>query len=202
MTQLPSIRELKRICKALATLDLIICREWEDRYYSYDSVWAPGEEMASMRDGSGNGWFLLFDASGQAGLKGCAHEAPASNIEGFPERLQQAVPNSLSEFAGEPAFDWGSTTFCYWCLGDGHPWQQLGEQESVVTGADDLLRVLVSPVEAYCQFASEYYEIDLKEAYVKHIFAHQPINSELVSALNPEVSLEDIQEDLDQVGYV
>jgi len=45
--------------QSLATLDAIYSPEWEYRYYSYDSNWGEGEEMGSIRNGSGD-TFLLF----------------------------------------------------------------------------------------------------------------------------------------------
>lgn len=51
---LPDIANLKRRTKALAMLEAIVCPEWEYRYYSYNSRWSSGEEMASMRNGQGD----------------------------------------------------------------------------------------------------------------------------------------------------
>ena len=55
-----NINKLKNKLKSIALLEAIISPEWEDRYFSYDSDWAEDEEMASMRDGEGNSWFLVF----------------------------------------------------------------------------------------------------------------------------------------------
>ncbi len=70
MTPRPPPATLKRTTQSFATLDLIVSPEWEDRYYSFDSNWSPSEQMASMRDGCGDEWFLLFGSSGWAALKG------------------------------------------------------------------------------------------------------------------------------------
>ncbi len=75
---LPSIAEIRCITQSLAMLDAILCPEWEYRYYSFNSAWGPSEEMASMRNGSGDDWFLLLDATGAA-LKGFAHELADGN---------------------------------------------------------------------------------------------------------------------------
>lgn len=201
MIALPNVAELKRITQSLATLDLVICPEWEDRYYSFDSTWSPTEQMASMRDGCGDEWFLLFDSSGAAGLKGLAHESPAASINGFSRRLADAVPEALKSFSTEPAFSWDHTTFCYWRLADDSDWHEPPEQASFDTGALELLEILVTGVEGYRQFASEYYEQDFDASTLSQIFDHIPINSELLSALNRDVSIDDIREYLVQVGY-
>jgi hypothetical protein len=57
------------LSKALAMLDAILSPEWEYRYYSCNGKWAPGETMASMRNGSGDGYFILFNGHGAA-IKG------------------------------------------------------------------------------------------------------------------------------------
>lgn len=201
MISLPDHSELKRITQSLATLDLIICPEWEDRYYSFDSAWSPTEDMASMRNGCGDEWFLFFDAAGSAGLKGLAHESPAAFVEGLSHRLASAVPEILSGFSTEPAFRWDDTTFCYWRLAGDPGWSEPSEQESLATGADELLRILVSGAAGYRQFALDYYEQDFDVSILQQVFDHVRITPELVAALNPEISLKDIREDLAQIGY-
>jgi hypothetical protein len=74
LDDLPSIDDLIRLSKGLAMLDAILSPEWEYRYYSFDSKWRPGVLMASMRNGSGDGVFILFDKHGAA-IKGFDHEA-------------------------------------------------------------------------------------------------------------------------------
>jgi hypothetical protein len=34
-------------------IEAVVCPEWQYRYYSFNAGWAPGEEMASMRNGMG-----------------------------------------------------------------------------------------------------------------------------------------------------
>ncbi|MBK1884514.1 hypothetical protein JIN85_19010 [Luteolibacter pohnpeiensis] len=124
MIALPSIPELRRITNSLATLDLIICPEWEDRYYSFDSRWSDTEEMASMRNGCGDDWFVLLGASGFAGIKGLAHEYPSARDAELVRRIRAALPRELAEFATEPAFHWDSTSFCYWHLAGDASWSE------------------------------------------------------------------------------
>lgn len=71
---LPDIPDLKRLCQSVAILDAILQPKWDFRYFSFNSRWAEGEMMASMRDGSGDDYFLLFNKAG-AILKGYAHES-------------------------------------------------------------------------------------------------------------------------------
>ncbi len=65
-SQNPSIAVLKSRMKALAILDAVVCQEWEFRYFSFNAQWAEGEQMASMRDGSGSHYFAVFSDAGTA----------------------------------------------------------------------------------------------------------------------------------------
>ena len=71
--ELPDIAALRRLTQSLAMLDAIICPEWQYRYYSFNSKWSADAQVASMRDGCGDDWFLLFDHYGAA-LEGFLHE--------------------------------------------------------------------------------------------------------------------------------
>lgn len=71
--RLPGIAELREHCRALA----IISPDWESRYSSFNSAWAPRQRMASMRDGPGNDWSIVFCAEG-AYVRGFDHESPMS----------------------------------------------------------------------------------------------------------------------------
>ncbi|MFD9672648.1 hypothetical protein ACFWAO_12185 [Streptomyces sp. NPDC059981] len=51
--------------------------DWESRYYSFNAGWADGEEMASMRNGSGDEYSIVFSAAG-AYARGFDHESPMS----------------------------------------------------------------------------------------------------------------------------
>jgi hypothetical protein len=117
LTGLPDIDSLRKLSKSLAMLDAIISPEWESRYYSFNSKWSQGEEMASMRNASGDEYFLLFTAAG-AILKGFAHESPMSPYRHRPpkvwEGLLDNVPKEFASFLTEPAFDMEATTVCIW----------------------------------------------------------------------------------------
>jgi hypothetical protein len=92
-------------------LDAILCPEWQYRYFSFNANWAPGMEMASMRDGCGDDWFLLFDSVGAA-LKGFAHELAVD--QSFGANIRAQVPGEFSAFLDEPAFSMQNATFCFW----------------------------------------------------------------------------------------
>lgn len=64
LKSLPDIEGLRKLTESLAMLDAIMSPEWEYRYYSFNSKWGEGEMMASMRNGSGDEYFILFDSHG------------------------------------------------------------------------------------------------------------------------------------------
>jgi hypothetical protein len=154
-TALPSIGELRRLTQSLAMLDAIICPEWESRYYSFNCNWSAGEAMASMRNGCGDDWFLLFCSAGAA-LKGFAHEL-ASGAQ-LAQSIQSMVPKEFSSFLQEPAFSMSNATFCYWCLHSENLWKQVPPMKSD-DGSHDLLELLIAGPSAYQAWTEEYYEV-------------------------------------------
>ena len=207
MTSLPAIPELLRRTKALATLDLILSPEWESRYYSFNAAWSPSEQMASMRDGCGDEWWLVIHSDGWAALKGLAHESDAWSKEGerLSAALQAAVPPNLTDFAREPAFRWDSTGFAYFYLPSKRQWcraNDLTAFSALDAGEDGLLRHLCGSPSDYAVFAADYYEKPVAVDGVAEIFRQTPITDRLVASLNPEVTLKDITDELhNEIGY-
>ena len=199
---LPCIADLARTTQSLAMLDAIVSPDWEDRYYSYNKAWGPSEQMASMRDGSGDDWFLLFDSAGAA-LKGFAHELASQSS--VADRIQKEVPASFSSFLGEPAFSMDYATFCYWCPADAGTWSKVfpvrADAPQVEDGSAELLALLVSGPAAYKEWAESYYEVPIPLDSVVAIFAHEPLTSSLVSAINPDADLVCALSQAEEIGY-
>lgn len=194
--RLPSISDLRRMTRSLAMLDAILCPEWEYRYFSFDNAWAPGMEMASMRNGCGDDWFLLFDPAGAA-LKGFAHELSDKQ---FGAKLQAQVPGVLSAFLNEPAFSMQDATFCYWRKADDADWSKVegGPEED---GAGDMLSLLVSGPTAYKAWAEGYFEVPVDLDAVSAVFAHVPLNDALIQMLNPDADVDAAYADAAGIGY-
>lgn len=194
---LPSIADTRRTVQSLAMLDAILCPEWEYRYFSFNSHWGPGEEMGSMRNGSGDDWFLLFDGAG-VGLKGFAHElASSSELAG---EIQRQVPASFESFLKEPAFSMDQATFCYWRAATDDVWSKVGSTQTQ-DGSDDMLAHLVEGPEGYKAWAEEYFEVTVDLDAVRAIFSHEPLTESIVLALSPEADLNQVRADADEIGY-
>jgi hypothetical protein len=205
---LPDIDALRRLSQSLAMLDAIISPQWEFRYYSFNSTWGSGEMMASMRNGSGDDYFLLFNAAG-AILKGFAHESPMTphanrDYKVWPGVLDN-VPTEFASFLSEPAFTLEDTTFCLWRRHADSNWQ-VGEIEYPSNdldpdGSDALLAILDGQAATYQEFAESYYERSVDLSSVEKIYQHRPLTQELISALNPELSPEDLAADILEIAY-
>ncbi len=126
LANIPDVESLRRLSQSLAMLDAIISPRWESRYYSFNSKWSAGEMMASMRDGSGDDYFILFNSHG-AIIKGFAHESAMTPWANEPLKVWRGVldnvPNEFQSFLSEPAFSIESTTFCIWRRYSDSSWQ-------------------------------------------------------------------------------
>lgn len=200
---LPDIPTFRRLTRSLAALDAMLSPVWEDRYYSFNAQWAPGQLMASMRNGQGDQWFALMSASGII-LHGLDHESPMYRPDDPWPGVLDAVPDAFASFFDEPAFDTRNTTFCIWRRVDGRTWERgpvrfaAGDDPD---GSAHLLRHLDGRPETYVTFAAEYHEVSVPLDAVAAIYRHEPVTPALVAALNPTLTVEDIAADLSEIGY-
>jgi len=202
IVQLPGIEAVRRRCMALAMLDAVICPEWEDRYYSFNPDWSGGEEMASMRNGQGDDWFLLLGKA-NAALKGFAHESGIAKKE-YAKRIQSEVPQSFSSFLSEPAFSMESATFCYWRNADDSMWSKVSagvDGTSVDDGSAALLALLIDSPIAYKDFAFDYYEEDIPVGIIQAVYDFTPLTEQLVAALNQNITVADAVAFANEIGY-
>ena len=207
LASLPDVETLKRLSQSLAMLDAIMSPEWESRYYSFNFKWSKGEMMASMRDGSGDEYFILFNSHG-AIIKGFAHESPMSPFGDEPPKVWRGVlenvPSEFRDFLSEPAFEIEATTFCIWRRYSDSSWQ-VGDidypEGDDPDGSENLLSILDGKPETYQNFAAEYFEEDISLSAVQHIYAHKPLSDVIISELNTEVSKAELRDDIEEIGY-
>ncbi len=199
---LPGIDELRLLCQSLATLDAILCEEWEYRYFSFNATWAPGEMLSSMRNGEGDDWLLLFTRRG-AIMKGFV--VAAKMAEGCPwPGVVDAVPEDFAGFLNEPAFAIDKTTFCLWRRRSDPAWST-GEVDYPrgrdPDGSAVLLRFLDGDPETYRRWGEEYYGTRLNPKAIDQIFRHDRLTEFLVRSLNPRARLKDLREEIEDIGY-
>ncbi len=204
---LPDVAGLRRLLQSMAMLDAILSPAWESRYYSFNAHWAAGRQMGSMRDGSGDHFFALFDEAG-CFFKGFAHEAPMSPFErarpGVWPSVLDSVPAEFVSSLEEPAFAIEETTFCLWRRNSDASWQ-VGAIDFPAgpdpDGSLGLLAPLDGRPETYRAWAEGYYEQDVGLAEVRHVYAHKPLTRALVSRLNPNASMVELAADIEEIGY-
>ncbi|MFH9728376.1 hypothetical protein ACH4M4_36285 [Streptomyces sp. NPDC017254] len=75
------------------------------------------------------------------------------------------------------------------------------KDEGDADGAEWLFGLLLEgSAEAYLEFAKDYYELAPTLEAVQHIYDLKPLTQDVISALNPAVRLEDLAEDITQIG--
>ncbi|HVE73908.1 MAG TPA: hypothetical protein VNA30_02290 [Mycobacteriales bacterium] len=209
--RLPDVPTLIAWSQSMAMLDAILSPEWEMRYFSYDAHWAPGEHMASMRNGSGDEYSFTITPRGTYG-RGFDHESALSPYTRQPPRpyegLIDAVPSVLRDAVAEPAFMLGdvpSVTLTLWRLDGDGAWS-CGKPLGVLpTSGDDggtwLFDELDGKPETYRAFAADYYETPVSLGAAAYVFQHRPLTDAVVRSLNADLSVDDLNDDIRSIGY-
>ncbi|MHB9859524.1 hypothetical protein [Streptomyces sp. YIM S03343] len=209
--QLPEPAVLREHCRSLAVLEAILSPEWADRYHSFDARWSEGEAMASMQNGSGDEYSIVFSDAGVY-MCGFDHESPMSPyVEDAPwPGVLDDVPDAFRQYVEEPAFsDEGMpvVTACIWRTAGDNAWRT-GTIEFPDEPSDDpdgsgfLFQLLVDRTpEAFQAWAEDYFEAPVDLEAVRHVLASRPLTEDVISALNPEINLANLAEDLAGIGY-
>jgi len=208
LSGLPEVGRLRRLMRSQAMLDAILCPEWESRHFSFDSKWARGQQMGSMRNAQGDHYFTLFNVSG-CWLKGFDHGAPMSPFSANPPMVSPGVldgaPAEFADCLSEPAFVIAETTFCIWRRYSDSNWQHgavaFPPGINDPDGSAHLLRWLDGLPNTYRQWAQDYYECEVSAEAVESIFGHRPLNQDIVTELNRDLELSQLHEDVEQIGY-
>ena len=209
LSQMPSIESLEMLSQSIAMLDAILCPQWDYRYFSFNAAWddSANERMASMRNGSGDEYFLLLGPKG-AILKGFDHEAPMSPWARDPVAVWPGVldhtPETFASFLSEPAFSMGDCTFCIWRERNDQLWNRgpiTFPQGDDPDGSEGLLWMFDCRPETYVDFATEYFEKNVEVDLVRRVYAHEPLSPLLVNELNAEATWEDVLNDAKEIAY-
>jgi hypothetical protein len=198
---------------ALATLDAIVAPEWDSRWFSFDVNWGEQEQLASMRNGSGDEYSIVFSGPGVF-VRGFAHESEMSPYRRKPRSLWpglvEGVPNSFTTFVNEPAFSDGNgvplMTVCLWRGSQDDAWS-FGDVTPPADDADGdgsdwlFAQLLDGSPESYVKFAAEYFEKDLQLPDVAAIYHGTPLARDQVLRMNPERDWDELVEELQQIGY-
>lgn len=193
--------------QSLAVLDAILSPDWEYRYYSFDTHWNQNEQLGSMRNGSGDFIFALFNPQG-CFLKGFAHESIMSPYQtNHPilwPGLFEDLPPEFKVSLEEPAFVIEDTTFCIWCGTVDSKWQRGSidfPENSDPDGSIELLRMFDHQPNTYQQWAQDYYERSVDINVIQQIYQHSPLTQTIVQQLNSDISVVELLQEICDIGY-
>jgi len=184
--------KLEPLTRSLATLDAILQDDWEFRYYSFNAKWGKGQRMASMRDGCGDEWFLVFTGDA-AFLKGLAHEYPPGDVAA----IYDGLPAKLGKLRTEPSFSMDDTSYGGWF---GKKWT-LRSAPKLAKIMRQHLEILDGKPKTYQAYAEDYFEAEVPLAAIEHVYAGKPIDQKLIDSINPERKLAGLRSDLAEIGY-
>lgn len=188
-------------------LDAILSPEWNSRFDSFNHRWDEHSVLASMRNGSGDHFFVLFNTFG-AIIKGFAHESLMSPYQVQPPHtwpgVLDDVPTEFAGFLSEPAFSIEDTTFCLWRTFSDSSWHR-GDIEfpdsQNLDGSRELLLMFDGKARTYRDWAEDYYEQPVDLEVVSLVYGHHPLSGDIVRELNPELTLDDLTKDAQEIGY-
>jgi hypothetical protein len=182
---------LKTKLRACAAADAILSPAWEFRYFSYDCNWGPGEETASLRNGEGGAWFVLFFGD-RIGYK-CI--SPGDGLIDTLAEIKAAIPKEFQSFLAEPAFYENEASRIM--LFDNGEWMEYGLDK--IKNMLDLETIGNWKAEDYRAWAREYYEREIELEPLQAVFDLR-ISDAVVKKLNPECSLKKLAKDLAGIG--
>lgn len=213
--KLPSIGVLRDRCKALAVVECIL--DGGEPYYAYTQAWGD-DEAALMDNGSGAEWAVVFAAEG-AFIRVFDHESAMTPYRSRDHELWpgllDGIPAGFRPQIEEPAFGaeegqflatavlWRLSGDDRWYAGEGIIFPPpRGPHDNNAPDGSALLEILLDDiVERYVTFAEDYYETELDPTVVEYVVAHRPLTDVLVQALNPEMTVARLHEDIATIGY-
>ncbi len=200
----PDPRTLSNRAMALAMLDAIICPEFQYRYFSYDAAWSDNTQVAVMRNGDGDHWFLHLSSEGAA-LKGYVQALPRGGARAMALEVQRRAPDEFGAFLHEPAFAMDAVSYFYFRRSADPAWSKVAHPDAALAhwadGSEEFLSILLAPASCYYDYACDYFECEPPLASIEHIYALAPLTAGVVRSLNPQMTLEQARAAAEAIGY-
>ncbi|MEV7598646.1 hypothetical protein AB0O91_14815 [Kitasatospora sp. NPDC089797] len=195
LPRLPEPDVLRARCRALALLDIMLA-EISPRY-GYQSNWRPGVDLATMEDGSGDQYGIVFDPAGVL-LYGFCYESEASWTRPRPHRpgLLDGLPAGLAHYPADPELQsdgFFEATLCAWREVGASAWQcgPVVFTEGESDGAGQLFGVLANgSAEAVSRDAEDFHGRPVDRDAVAAILSGSPLPRWTVAALEPALDFE------------
>lgn len=200
LSALPDTERLKKFCKGLAALDIIMLEEeWSFiRHYTYNPAWRKGKEAFFATDGSDQSMIVMFAP------EGCVINGVDSELYDWEEKLPNiedltaGIPPALKKLMKSREVKKMKSTFCVWTE-DGTIWNC-----NPIDGKDaseDLLSMIDGAPQTYVEYG-KWHSADLPLEIVNQLCEGVPLTKEMVLALNPKRSeWDEIKAGLDRIGY-
>jgi hypothetical protein len=161
-----------------------------------------------MQNGSGDDLDAIFSSTGCL-IRGFAHEYPMSPYASDPPKLFPGVLDNVPTYFRDAmaALDpdwWTRVTFCIWRRHSDQCWHHGNiafPEGDDPDGSEFLLSAFDGRPETYWRWAEQYYSRKVDFGSVKRVFNHQPLTFELVRALNPDRSWQELLSEAQQIGY-
>ena len=217
ITDLPTPQAIYKISQSIAMLDAIFDPQGEFRYFTFDQYWGEQQAMAAMRDGEGSHYFILFGKNEESAQPAVTYAIgklydKALKSQGLTAKLdieslkdiEKDNKPLLQSFLDEAAFDNDDASLYFYQFNGSPSWSALPEMTDI-----PFLGFLANQEAAYAPWASDYHEaaddeqseVKIDAEVVAAIFAHEPLNKEMIYRLNPLVNLEQLVEDILDIGY-
>jgi len=203
LSRLPVASRFRELCLANAALDALLMAEWEYRYFSFNPNWGAGEQMASLRDGSGGHHFVLFCENG-AFVKGFDPGSPLNTpfLGEIDDWRTADVPTGLRAALAEPAFDMEALSYCFWSTAPAAPWSTgVPPSDSLLDIPLGYLHLLVDEPAMYADWASEYYERQISQDTVRLFHQLVPLKAQMLGRLTDAAHIKEVTDELIEIGY-
>lgn len=223
ISDLPTPKSIYATSQSLAMLDAILDPQGEFRYFSFDQYWGDHQAMAALRDGEGSHYFILFgkadddeDTSEPSYAVGKLYDkslglatdtldiSAIGAIDDLSDTKGSKDIAPLQGFLNEEAFDNQDANLYFYQLADSAGWSATVDMKDI-----SFLGFLAHQEAAYIPWASAYHEsaddkhseVEIDAQVVADIFAHKPLNKEMIHRLNPLVNIDQLIEDILDIGY-
>lgn len=229
LSSMPDTEDLRRICKGIAALEIVMCRDKRFRYYFYDPNWGDNEEVFKLLNGCGsvrsgcNSYMLVLFCPDGCVINGFNNESYDSemvwtcNDDGDMEyykspkieeknafrmeEIKKGLPDVFHPFMYGEAVKSMRTTFCIWKTRNG-VWSRSALAGSQKDGSAEMLDILSENPHKYIEFCRWYYEKNVPLDIVEKVYNGEPFTVEMIKKLNDKIEeIESVKEELNQMGY-
>lgn len=167
--------------------------DWEFRYYSFNKAWNTRrkERMASMRNGEGDEWFMVFSPAGVF-VKAFWHEYESEDVDtifaGLPAKMEPQLKEGAFWIDGDDALTFGG-------FHDGKRWTLRGNAKPMKND----LAILTGKAKHYRAYAKQVHEIEVPLDAIDEILGGKRPDAKLVARINSDCTFTDLKDELAEI---